>query len=106
MGECLVLSPSLPQLLIANNNSQGLEAEKEEGTTPHEQAVDNWFLIYDNTPAEQRPAFRKSLQIKEKKPELFTRLFATSDANHIAKESTDILSWLKEEVQRLESSSK
>jgi hypothetical protein len=46
------------------------------------------------------------MELSKKKPELFTRLFATSDANHIAKESTDIISWLKEEVQRLEFSSK
>jgi hypothetical protein len=55
---------------------------------------------------EQRPVFRKSLQIKEKNPELFTRLFASYDANHVAKGSTNIISWLKEEVNRLESSSK
>jgi hypothetical protein len=79
--------------------------EGNDKTSAAQQAVDNWFAIYQNVPEERRPAFRKSMELSKKKPELFTRLFATTDANHIAKESTDIVSWLKEEVQRLESSS-
>jgi hypothetical protein len=45
------------------------------------------------------------MELSKKRPQLFTRLFASTDANHIAKESTDIISWLREEeVQRLEAS--
>jgi hypothetical protein len=81
-------------------------ASEEENKTPVQRAVDNWFQLYQNIPETRRPAFRKLMELSKKKPELFTRLFATTDANHIAKESTDIISWLKEEVQSLESSSK
>jgi hypothetical protein len=90
--------------------SAASSTEEEEGdngktSSAAQQAVDNWFQLYQNIPEAHRPAFRKSMELSKKKPELFTRLFATTDANHIAKESTDIISWLKEEVQRLESSS-
>ena len=84
--------------------SASSEKEEEDKKIPAQRAVDHWFEIYQNVPEAHKPAFRKSMELSRKKPELFTRLFATSDANHVVKESDDILAWLREEVQRLEGS--
>jgi hypothetical protein len=66
-------------------------------------AVDNFLTLYSVCPESIRPQFLKaSMLLSRERPQIFSRVFSSTNLNTILTESQDIIQWLQGEVKRLE----